>query len=51
MDLGANIDCKPEHLEQFAYMGHAYVKKVKGIAEPRIALLSNGAEAIKVLPY
>lgn len=47
MDIGANIDCKPEHLEQFAYMGHAYVKKVKGIAEPRIALLSNGAEAYK----
>jgi phosphate acyltransferase len=47
MDLGANIDCKPEHLAQFAYMGHAYVKKVKGIAEPRIALLSNGAEAYK----
>lgn len=47
LDLGANVDCKPEHLEQFAYMGHAYVKKVKGIAEPRIALLSNGAEAYK----
>lgn len=47
MDLGANVDCKPEHLEQFAYMGHAYVKKVKGIAKPRIALLSNGAEPYK----
>lgn len=47
MDLGANIDCKPEHLEQFAYMGHAYVKKVTGLADPRIALLSNGAEAYK----
>ena len=47
MDLGANIDCKPEHLEQFAYMGHAYVKKVKGIEHPRIALLSNGAEPYK----
>ena len=47
MDLGANIDCRPEHLEQFAYMGHAYVKKVKGIEHPRIALLSNGAEPYK----
>lgn len=47
MDMGANIDCKPEHLEQFAYMGHAYVKKVKGIERPRIALLSNGAEPYK----
>jgi glycerol-3-phosphate acyltransferase PlsX len=47
MDMGANIDCKPEHLEQFAYMGHAYVKKVKGIEHPRIALLSNGAEPYK----
>lgn len=47
MDLGANIDCKPEHLEQFAYMGHAYVKKMRGIEKPRIALLSNGAEPYK----
>jgi glycerol-3-phosphate acyltransferase PlsX len=47
MDMGANIDCKPEHLEQFAYMGHAYVKKMKGIERPRIALLSNGAEPYK----
>jgi glycerol-3-phosphate acyltransferase PlsX len=47
MDMGANIDCKPEHLEQFAYMGHAYVKQVKGIEHPRIALLSNGAEPYK----
>lgn len=47
MDLGANIDCKPEHLVQFAYMGHAYVKQVKGIENPRIALLSNGAEPYK----
>lgn len=47
MDMGANIDCKPEHLEQFAYMGHVYVKQVKGIERPRIALLSNGAEPYK----
>lgn len=47
LDLGANVDCKPEHLEEFAYMGHAYVRKVLGIESPRIALLSNGEEAYK----
>ena len=47
MDLGANTDCKPEYLEQFAIMGHAYVRLMKGIEKPRIALLSNGAEAYK----
>lgn len=47
MDLGANTDCKPEYLEQFAIMGHAYVGLMKGIENPRIALLSNGAEAYK----
>jgi glycerol-3-phosphate acyltransferase PlsX len=47
MDLGANTDCKPEYLEQFAVMGHAYVQLIKKIEKPRIALLSNGAEAYK----
>lgn len=47
MDLGANTDCKPEFLEQFAYMGHAYVSIFKDIALPRIALLSNGHEPYK----
>jgi len=47
MDLGANTDCKPEFLEQFAYMGHAYVHLMKNIEKPRIALLSNGEEAYK----
>lgn len=47
MDLGANTDCKPEYLEQFAIMGHAYVQLIKGIEKPRIALLSNGAEPYK----
>jgi len=47
MDLGVNTDCRTEFLEQFAYMGHAYVKIVKNITNPRIALLSNGAEDYK----
>jgi glycerol-3-phosphate acyltransferase PlsX len=47
LDLGANVDCKPELLKQFAYMGDAYVRLEKKIVRPRIALLSNGAEASK----
>lgn len=40
-DLGANVDCKPEFLYQFAIMGSAYVRLVKGIEHPKIALLSK----------
>jgi glycerol-3-phosphate acyltransferase PlsX len=47
LDLGANPDCKPEYLVQFAYMGYAYVRIVKQIAQPRVALLSNGHESYK----
>src|SRR5579872_160516 len=47
LDLGANPDCKPEYLAQFAYMGSAYVRLIKQIAQPRIALLSNGHESYK----
>lgn len=47
IDLGGNTDCKPEYLEQFAYMGHVYVQLMKQIESPRIALLSNGHEAYK----
>jgi glycerol-3-phosphate acyltransferase PlsX len=47
VDLGANVDCKPEHLLSFAFMGHAYVQVANGIERPRIALLSNGAERAK----
>lgn len=47
LDLGANPDCKPEYLVQFAYMGYAYVRIVKHIAQPRIGLLSNGHEPYK----
>ena len=47
LDLGANPDCKAEYLVQFAYMGYAYVRLIKHIAQPRIALLSNGHESYK----
>ena len=47
LDVGANVDCKPEHLFQFAVMGEAYVKDVLGINRPKIGLLSNGEEASK----
>ncbi len=47
LDIGANADCRPEWLVQFAVMGAAYVRQVMGVENPRIALLSNGEEQIK----
>jgi glycerol-3-phosphate acyltransferase PlsX len=47
IDVGANPDCKPENLLQFAIMGSIYARKVRGVANPRIGLLSNGEEAGK----
>jgi glycerol-3-phosphate acyltransferase PlsX len=47
LDIGANPDCKPEHLYQFAIMGATYAEKVRQIASPRVGLLSNGEEAGK----
>ena len=47
LDIGANPDCKPEHLYQFAIMGATYVEKVREIANPRVGLISNGEEAGK----
>jgi glycerol-3-phosphate acyltransferase PlsX len=44
LDVGANADVRPEHLVQFAYMGAALASVVLGVAEPRVALLSNGEE-------
>jgi glycerol-3-phosphate acyltransferase PlsX len=44
IDNGANADCKPEYLLQFALMGSLYVERVRGIDRPRVALLSNGEE-------
>jgi glycerol-3-phosphate acyltransferase PlsX len=47
LDVGANTDCKPYHLVQFAAMGSIFVSNHKGIENPRIALLSIGEERIK----
>jgi glycerol-3-phosphate acyltransferase PlsX len=47
LDVGANVDCKSEHLEQFAIMGEAYVQDVMGIENPRVGLLANGEEKSK----
>ncbi len=47
VDCGANVDCQPEYLRQFALMGNAYMQGVRGIKNPRIGLINNGAEAEK----
>lgn len=47
LDIGANPDCKPEHLLQFAIMGSLYAEKVLKINRPRVGLISNGEEAGK----
>lgn len=64
LDAGANVDCKPENLFEFAIMGYEYAKNVLGYKNPRVGLLSNGEEdnkgneltkeafyLIKKLPY
>jgi glycerol-3-phosphate acyltransferase PlsX len=47
LDVGANVDCDPENLVQFAVMGHMYAKNVLRIASPRVGLLSIGEEDSK----
>ncbi len=47
LDMGANVDCKPSHLYQFAVMGSLYVELVLGKTTPRVGLLSNGEEEKK----
>ncbi len=47
LDVGANVDCKPHNLEQFAVMGEIYARTVLKIAEPRVGLLSIGEEETK----
>jgi phosphate acyltransferase len=44
LDVGANVDAKPEHLLQYAIMGSIYVEKVRGVKNPRIGLLNVGTE-------
>ena len=46
-DCGANAECTPEYLLQFAYLGNYYAKRVMGVEEPRVALLNIGAEEEK----
>ena len=47
LDAGANVDCKPHHLLQFARLGRVYAQDVMGRAEPRVALLNIGEEPEK----
>ncbi|MBI2303529.1 MAG: phosphate acyltransferase PlsX [Chloroflexi bacterium] len=47
LDVGANADCKPSFFPEFARLGKAYMERVFGIADTRIALLSNGEEYVK----
>ncbi len=47
LDVGANTDCTADYLFEFAVMGEAYAREVMGIAQPRVALLSNGEEDCK----
>lgn len=47
IDMGANADCKPEYLLQFALMGSAYMERIFQVKSPRVGLLANGEEASK----
>jgi glycerol-3-phosphate acyltransferase PlsX len=47
LDLGANVDCEPLHLQQFALMGSALVSALEGKSKPTVGLLNIGAEDIK----
>ncbi|RMH09218.1 MAG: phosphate acyltransferase PlsX [Aquificota bacterium] len=44
LDVGANVDCKPKHLLQFAVVGHTYAEEILGIKNPRVGILSIGEE-------
>lgn len=47
LDVGANVDCRPQFLEQFAMMGTIYSKYVLGISDPKVGLLNIGEESSK----
>jgi glycerol-3-phosphate acyltransferase PlsX len=47
LDVGANPECRPSYLVQFAQMGSVYMEKVLGIERPRVALLNIGEEPVK----
>jgi len=44
LDIGANPDCKPENLVQFAIMGSVYAERVRGVKNPKVGLVSNAEE-------
>lgn len=47
IDCGANVECTPEYLLQFAYMGSYYANRMMGLCQPRVGLLNIGAEETK----
>ena len=47
LDVGANVDCRPKFLEQFAFMGTVYSRYVMGVSDPKIGLLNIGEEPSK----
>ncbi len=47
IDMGANTDCKPEYLQQFALMGSIYMERILHVQSPRVGLLANGEEEYK----
>lgn len=47
VDAGANVDCRPEHLVQFAIMGNSFAKTVLGVENPLVGLLNIGTEETK----
>lgn len=47
VDAGANVECRPHHLAQFAIMGSVYSREILGYARPRVGLLSVGTEDVK----
>ncbi|MCG0314161.1 MAG: phosphate acyltransferase PlsX [Calditerricola sp.] len=47
LDVGANVDARPQHLLQYAVMGSVYVSSVEGVNNPRVGLLNIGTEATK----
>jgi glycerol-3-phosphate acyltransferase PlsX len=47
IDVGANVNCRPHHLEQFGVMGHIFMESVLGLKNPRVGLMSVGEEDSK----
>jgi glycerol-3-phosphate acyltransferase PlsX len=47
LDVGANSECKPEHLKQFAVMGSVYSRSILGVRVPKVGLMSIGEEEVK----